>query len=190
MSAKRIDLLGQRFGKLVVIGDVLPHVKGTHWRWIGKCDCGKTKEISSANLRHIKRGTQSCGCLIGSPKRPNEWMYNRLVKTCKQTKWTINLSYEEFLTFVEIKVCHYCDVDIPWQPFSTRTKNGCAYYLDRKDSFEGYSIENCVVCCSRCNLGKSNLFTHDQWVKIGKVIKTFCPNEIAPSKRYTSGIKS
>lgn len=50
---------------------------------------------------------------------------------------------------------------------------GCAYYLDRKDSFEGYSVENCVVCCSRCNQAKSNFFTYEQWVEIGKVIKSF-----------------
>jgi hypothetical protein len=109
----------------------------------------------------------------GAWKRPYEWMYNRLVKTCEQTKWALELTYEDFRTFTFIDMCHYCDAKIPWQPYATRAKNGCAYYLDRKDSFKGYSVYNCVVCCSRCNQSKSNSFTYEQWVEIGRVIKSF-----------------
>lgn len=106
-------------------------------------------------------------------RRPFEWTYNRLRQTCKQTCWALDLSYEEFLEFTQTTVCHYCDAAIPWAKHSTSGHNGCSYYLDRKDSFAGYSKDNCVVCCSRCNQSKSNTFSYEEWLEIGKVIKRF-----------------
>jgi hypothetical protein len=57
----RIDLTGQRFGKLVVV----------EWahnsRWLCKCDCGGTALIIAANL---KRGnSSSCGCVRNAKAR-------------------------------------------------------------------------------------------------------------------------
>lgn len=60
--------------------------------------------------------------------------------------------------FTKIKVCHYCWDEIVWKEHDARR-----YNLDRKDNRQGYSAENCVVCCSRCNMGKSNMFSYDEW---------------------------
>lgn len=57
---KRVDLTGQRFGRLVVEG--FAHVD-EHWcaMWNCKCDCGKTVVVYGS---HLKSGnTKSCGCL-------------------------------------------------------------------------------------------------------------------------------
>jgi len=57
--AKAIDLIGQRFGKLVVIERAKNHNGRT--AWICKCDCGNTIDTEGSSLR---RGfTKSCGCL-------------------------------------------------------------------------------------------------------------------------------
>ena len=63
---KFVDLTGQRFGRLVVIGqaideDSLRKESKQHTKfWLCQCDCGKTKIVSSA---HLKDGhTKSCGC--------------------------------------------------------------------------------------------------------------------------------
>ncbi|MCM1222330.1 MAG: hypothetical protein NC548_48470 [Lachnospiraceae bacterium] len=56
----RIDLTGQRFGRLVV--SEFDGVRGngeTYWKCI--CDCGCAKVVSRGNLR--SGTTQSCGCL-------------------------------------------------------------------------------------------------------------------------------
>ena len=53
---KLIDITGQRFGKLIAkrhIGDSI---------WECQCDCGKTINVYSSNLRRAIRGTRSCGC--------------------------------------------------------------------------------------------------------------------------------
>ena len=58
MWTKRIDLTGQRFGRLTVI-EYFDTYKGMA-RWHCVCDCGKQTIVYGNNLR---RGyTQSCGC--------------------------------------------------------------------------------------------------------------------------------
>lgn len=61
--AKRIDLTGQRFGRLVVISyneEVSKQKKGPHWNCI--CDCGNEKVVWGSDLKRGK--TQSCGCFM------------------------------------------------------------------------------------------------------------------------------
>lgn len=54
----RIDLTGQRFGKLVAL---FPIYRGDkHTLWHCKCDCGNECDIDLGNLRSGK--SQSCGC--------------------------------------------------------------------------------------------------------------------------------
>lgn len=53
---KRIDLTGQRFGRLRIVGSI----EGTQWfRYIALCDCGKVTYPS----RDCAPKTRSCGCL-------------------------------------------------------------------------------------------------------------------------------
>lgn len=61
---KRIDLTGQKFGKLTVIGIDNPHYTSggnrvTMWKCI--CGCGNTLSVSNSNLKY--GSTSSCGCV-------------------------------------------------------------------------------------------------------------------------------
>ena len=58
MVRKKIDLTGQRFGKLVVVRDV--GRKNGYVLWECLCDCGKHINTTSDNLR--SENTKSCGC--------------------------------------------------------------------------------------------------------------------------------
>lgn len=59
MKYERLDLTGQRFGKLVVVEpDHSDNKRG--WWWRCQCDCGKRVIIPSGNLR--SGSTISCGC--------------------------------------------------------------------------------------------------------------------------------
>jgi len=53
------SLIGQRFGRLVVIGQEESTEKGRR-RWVCRCDCGNTCTVSSSNLTGGR--TTSCGC--------------------------------------------------------------------------------------------------------------------------------
>lgn len=58
----RLDLVGQRFGRLTVRHEVDPYVapggKSTR-RWYCECHCGGSKTVTQNGLRYAK----SCGCL-------------------------------------------------------------------------------------------------------------------------------
>ncbi len=59
MKMKLIDLTGERFGKLVVLGRADSKTRRT--MWLCKCDCGRESTIDGGNL---KAGRQSsCGCI-------------------------------------------------------------------------------------------------------------------------------
>lgn len=57
---RRLELTGQKFGRLTVICKDEERSKGKSY-WICQCDCGNIKSISGANLRN--GATKSCGCL-------------------------------------------------------------------------------------------------------------------------------
>jgi len=72
--------------------------------------------------------------------------------------WT--LTKEEFSILIT-QPCHYCNHPL------RETSTG----LDQKKPKEGYTIDNVVPCCKECNTAKSNFFTYDEMLLIGKVIK-------------------
>ena len=73
-KTNKIDLTGQRFGRLVVLCQV-PTEKGEVLKWECVCDCGKTVVVKGASLRYGL--TQSCGCLRAENEAPKEDAYHR-----------------------------------------------------------------------------------------------------------------
>lgn len=64
-SVLRKDLIGQRFGRLVVIErgpNIIVKSNEQKSTWICKCDCGNIVRVRQRNL--LKGITRSCGCLI------------------------------------------------------------------------------------------------------------------------------
>lgn len=60
MSGKAIDLTGQDFGLLHVLGRA-EDSSGSHAKWVCRCQCGN---IHIAQGRYLKSGDiQSCGCM-------------------------------------------------------------------------------------------------------------------------------
>lgn len=60
MMAKRIDELGNRYGRLLVVGFAGVGVR-KYALWRCRCDCGKEIVVPGNSLR--KGNTRSCGCL-------------------------------------------------------------------------------------------------------------------------------
>lgn len=63
------DLTGQRFGRLVAEQRVRNGERGSSF-WKCRCDCGRSCEASSGNLKSGQ--TKSCGCLQAEVRR-NAW---------------------------------------------------------------------------------------------------------------------
>lgn len=56
-----INLIGKKFGRLVVISRI-PNRKSAAW-WNCKCSCGNERQVSSRALGRQHEPTKSCGCL-------------------------------------------------------------------------------------------------------------------------------
>ncbi len=168
------DLTGKVFGRLTVLR-ILGEDDYKHRKYLCRCSCGTFTYVSGGDLKKpVGKGTLSCGCLRvdKSRKRPYEYIYNLLVRVAGGRGIPV-LSYNEFLTFVDNKNCHYCERLITWNEHNITGKVTCRYNLDRKDNSLGYSKENCVVCCKECNMIKSDRFTYSQFVQIGTLLKKF-----------------
>src|SRR5437870_11425815 len=76
-NAPIVDLMGQRFGRLIV--DQVSTRRGSmrrragssyvdyEWYWLCVCDCGNVKRIARRDL--ISDRTRSCGCLLSESSR-------------------------------------------------------------------------------------------------------------------------
>lgn len=63
-KANLIDLTGQKFGKLTVIGRNPENDSFNKPLWVCRCDCGNIKIVNGNSLKN--NSTQSCGCLGNS----------------------------------------------------------------------------------------------------------------------------
>lgn len=59
MHGKTIDLTGERYGKLVILGRI-PTIKGEA-KWLCQCDCGETRIEAGTRLRNAAvRACRKC----------------------------------------------------------------------------------------------------------------------------------
>ena len=135
---------------------------GPRYTYIFKCcylNCKTHIKVRSDALK-----THSGKCSTHSHvKREFESIYNSFKWGWRGIK--CSLTYEQFLEFTKIKNCHYCYSVINWIPYSVvngRYKSR-AYYLDRKNNNGAYSKENCVVCCTKCNIAKNSNYSYNDW---------------------------
>ena len=157
-------MVGKKFGRLTVLREAPPRHGRNEFFWVCSCNCGSgiQKIFRGSTLR--SGDARGCGCLNPVRLRPYESLYRRLcrdAKTSRKRSISVRLSYRRFLHFVG-KRCFYCHCEIEWMEF----KGGRGYHLDRKNSAIGYSPENCVACCTRCNRGKSDLFSFREWYRM------------------------
>lgn len=75
----KLNLVGQKFGRLTVIEDDGSRTKSKEILWKCECECGNVKHVRGADL---KAGhTKSCGCAKGSSKERMAEISN------PQSKW-------------------------------------------------------------------------------------------------------
>lgn len=79
--APRLHLIGQRFNRLLVIGEAPNYVsaKGQrHAQWLCRCDCGEEVVIRGSDLRAGR--TQSCGCWNSAVLVRRNWKHGATVR--------------------------------------------------------------------------------------------------------------
>jgi len=169
---KNINLLGQRFGKLVAKSPAGISSRGQRL-WHCECDCGNTTEVEARVLRR-KKGTRSCGCIrIERAKNltllpPGEAAATELFNNYRFVAKSRNLCFEltkDYFRSLTDSPCDYCG-RLPSQVRIVVRKNGAHVYngVDRIDNSVGYAVGNCVPCCKICNWMKGTK-TRDEFLQ-------------------------
>ena len=141
--------------------------------WLCKCTCGNEKLVEGSHLRRKK--IVSCGCyhneiarqgLISGEARSNT-LYTSYRWSARKRGIYFDLNKEDFL-FLTKQNCFYCGA-VPFQVLKQRHSTGEYVYngIDRIDSSKGYTIDNVVTCCGRCNEAKWDTDQQDflAWVE-------------------------
>lgn len=139
------DLVGQRFGRLVVVRFLPDDSKFARWEVI--CDCGTRKEVM---MQSFLRGlTKSCGCLARE-NHPTKHGHSGTGRTKTYNSWAGMMDRSEW-------GCHptsrkrYRDagirVDPRWHTFENfladMGERPQSTSIDRIDNTKGYGPENC-----------------------------------------------
>jgi hypothetical protein len=80
--------------------------------------------------------------------------YQKLIHKSKHENRIFNINYENCLLLWKLG-CHYCSVSLD-------TETGCGF--DRLDNNGGYTVDNVVPCCGKCNQIKNKHLTHDEMI--------------------------
>jgi hypothetical protein len=167
--------VGFKSNKLTVL-EITKHSKFRGYVFKCQCDCGN--EVVCRREQIITGKQQSCGCSRkeNAKKRilpNNQSAINSLFYTCKagakNRGYEFCLSEQEFSNLIFQK-CHYCGIASSSKGRSKSSSinvNG----LDRKDNNIGYTINNCVPCCTTCNRIKHVLSYNDFLNHIENILK-------------------
>lgn len=159
-----INITGRRFGRLVVdsLCEEVPSDGKLQWKCI--CDCGNIKNVRGTHLR--KGSVKSCGCLwfdtISLPKGTAaiNYCYKQIVSGAKSRGFRCSLTLEEFV-LISSRDCYYCGVRPHLRGRSNSNGKYKGHGLDRVNNELGYSINNVVSCCRRCNVAKATMTVNE-----------------------------
>ena len=147
---KRIDLAGQRFGRLTVTSFAGTDKNGKAL-WHCQCECGNKTIVLASNL---KRKTRSCGCLrqeLSSERITNRNNKHGESRTRlyaiwggikERTKNPNNCNYDKYGK-KGIKMCADWEDYENFKTWALASGYANNLSIDRKDNTKGYSPENC-----------------------------------------------
>jgi hypothetical protein len=132
--------------------------------WKCRCQCGTERSVRQSVLS--KGGSKSCGkCRKNQTNRPRKYATDldaALAYEWKKTQRSASYRGKEFLLTYDqwqklaLNACYFCG------GWSHRRANASRDFVpmngvDRLDSSLGYEERNCVSCCKRCNIAKSDM---------------------------------
>ncbi len=171
LRAKKIDLTGQRFGKLVALDFTYGTTgkrKDVFWRC--SCDCGREVVTSAGNLR--SGNSNSCGCSRVLPENGAaiNLLHGRYRRGAAERDFSFELSKEELRELVS-QPCHYCGIE-GGNTLKDKRENREPFRwngIDRIDNSKGYVVENVVPSCRDCNFAKGPMTYEDFKGYLGRV---------------------
>lgn len=182
------DLSGTRKGRLNIKSlDTVRSTKKGLYYWC-ECACGVVKSIHGSNLRP-KGKVVSCGCYRearakqpraalrtrSNPKhRAQTEVFCSYRKRAERRGMEFTINREQFVGLAE-SACRYCGIGPSNRINSIKYMKSHKYIrkwvyngLDRKDSLRGYTPDNVVPCCIRCNKAKLTMTVQEfgEWITL------------------------
>ena len=124
--------------------------------------CGRFARVRSD---YAKIATGKCRHCAQIVRGLIETSFYELQKASIRRGIPISLTLSEFRELTQKCSCTYCGTHLEW--------TGRNYNLDRKDPDLGYTSDNVVVCCKECNRVKGCIYSYEQMMKLGLVLRTF-----------------
>lgn len=173
------NLRGRTFGRYTVLGcDPISRYIGKEGRqykqvyWTCQCEsCGGVEVVLASNLKRNTSGCFHCAGLRNREKASAARQkyadtnlgvyYNSYKGNAKRRGKYFDLSLEHFESLIS-EDCFYCGA--PPRVYTLGRHKIEANGIDRRDNNIGYTKENCVPCCTGCNVTKGAM-TEDMFYK-------------------------
>ncbi len=165
---------GDVFGELTAIKYVGHRItkKGLVSQWLFMCSCGREsiKDDIQVRREHTKRCNKGCHRYLGKGIALENKLYDTYKRHAIDRNIEFEITKEDFINLTKLN-CEYCDIS-PLQKYRSKHQklgeeplvyNG----VDRIDNMKGYTKDNCITACKRCNQGKNNMSIIDfrNWIK-------------------------
>ncbi len=167
------NIVGKKIGNFEIL-EKYGDGANSYSKFLCRCHCGNERIYNGKNVTGGFRN--SCGCErtktvqeIG-PDR----VYNHYKQSSKTRKIEFTLTKEDFKSLVLLN-CFYCNKPPSSKykmnkcttvPLRTFTYNG----IDRVDNSIGYTKENSVTCCRRCNQMKNDMNLEEWLVHMKRIL--------------------
>ena len=93
--------------------------------------------------------------------------FTKLRLRARAANTPIDIKVDEFIEWYEHQElkCYYCGTELS-SAIGQKKLDGLS--IDRKDNSKGYTLENIVFCCNRCNMAKGSWFTEKEMLEIAQ----------------------
>jgi len=172
------NLVGQTFGRLKVIKRGKHPSSSIYWRCLCDPILGGCGNFTTVRASHLRSGhTSSCGCFARDNRRllkGQASIRHRMrdyKKRAKSLDYTFEIDEIEFTCLTQ-ENCYYCGSP-PLNIVKARHNNGdyVCQGLDRVDNTKGYTIDNVVPCCAKCNWMKRDMDRNSWFEHMASILK-------------------
>lgn len=152
---KFVNEEGKRYGKLVVLHRDLSFTSRPYW--VCRCDCGALVTRRGSGLRFLAGNNASCPACMGFANHEAAfrlaYAYYKYGAKSRHLEFPLSLDVWKKIATAP---CEYCG-RAPYMLKAGDSKKGGVLLngIDRVDNDKGYTLDNCVPCCSICNRAKS-----------------------------------